>query len=227
MTIPKIYGKWYAMSNNINIQFVFFDLGNVLLRFSLEALGKQCNAMLGLTNEVLFRAIYGDGMQALVECGTITEEEFYEEFCRRINQRPPYKELRDAMNDIFYICEETMPFVKRLAEENFPRGILSNIGSQHWDFCVEKFPELFALFPDNLVKSFEVGAVKPAKEIYQHAFEVAQKAVNGIEKSEVLFIDDMQRNVDGANDFGFDAVLFSEPELLAEEIEKRRLGPFY
>jgi FMN phosphatase YigB (HAD superfamily) len=192
----------------------------------LEKLGEQCNALLGLTNEELFRAIYGDGMQKQVECGTITEKEFYEEFCRRVNQRPPREELRNAMNDIFYICEDTQPFIKRLAEESFPRGILSNIGFPHWEYCLEKFPELFALFPENRVLSCKAGAMKPMQEIYQHAFEVAQKAVKEIQKSEVLFIDDMLPNILGAKEFGFDAVHYTETELLAGEIEKRGLGPF-
>ncbi|GHT25458.1 hydrolase phosphatase [Planctomycetales bacterium] len=217
------------MTNNstTNIRFIFFDLGNVLLRFSLEKLGEQCNALLGLTNEELFRAIYGDGMQKRVECGTINEEEFYEEFCRRVNQRPPHKELRDAMNDIFYICEETQPFIRCLAKENFPRGILSNIGFPHWEFCIEKFPELFALIPENRVLSCEAGAMKPMREIYQHAFGVAQKAVSGIQKSEVLFIDDMLPNVLGAKEFGFDAIHYNETEYLAGEIKKRGLGRFW
>ncbi len=202
-------------------RFIFFDLGNVLLRFSTEKLARQAATVSGCDEETVLQAVYGDGMLRKVECGQIAEEEFYETFCRRIGKQPDPASLASALNDIFWVLEETQPLVARLVEENFPRGLLSNIGVTHWKYCTQKFPFILECFPTNHVLSYEVGAMKPEREIYQAAFEMAEKVVLGIQPGEIFFIDDMERNVEGAKKFGLDAVQYVSEAQLAEEIQRR------
>ncbi len=207
-------------------KFVFFDLGNVLLRFDLAKLTRQSLPFSNRDEAAILQAVYGDGMQRKIECGLITEEEFYKEFCRRVGRadNPPDPALvAQALNDIFLVLEEMQPLVQRLAEENFPRGILSNIGIAHWKYCIKKFPFILERFPTNHLLSYEVGAMKPEREIYQAAWEMAEKTVPDIQPAEIFFIDDMQRNVEGAKEFGLDAVQFVTMEQLAGEIAKRGL----
>lgn len=205
----------------MSTRFIFFDLGNVLLRFSIEKLARRAALLSGVEERQVFQAVYGDGMQQKVECGQISEEAFYEEYCRRLGCHVEPAQLIPALNDIFWVLEETQPLVKRLAAENFPRGILSNIGSAHWKHCVETYPFILECFPTHHILSYTVGAMKPERRIYEAAFEMAEKAVPGIRPGEIFFLDDMKPNVEGAQNFGFDAVQFISIEQLTDEIARR------
>lgn len=206
-------------------RFVFFDLGNVLLRFSLEKMGRQGAELTGCTPEAILDAVFGDGMYRRVECGYISEEEFYEEFRRKTGTNPDPIRLSEALSDIFTVVDETQLLVHRLASEGFPRGVLSNTGTVHWNYCCREFPFLLNCFPKNHVLSFRVGAMKPDRAIYEAAWNTAKQDVPDIEPGEILFIDDVEKNVAGAGDYGLDAVQFVSKEQLAEAIESRGLGP--
>lgn len=202
-------------------KFIYFDLGNVLLRFSTEKAARQAAAVAGCSEEDVRRAVERNNISRQLECGEITEREFYEEFCTSTGCRPGFEALRDAMNDMFEVLEETQPFTRRLAEMDFPRGILSNVGPSHWTHCTETYPFLLEYFPANHLLSYRVGAMKPDRKIYEAAFETAAKAVPGILPEEILFIDDIEANVLGARQFGFDAVPFFSGEQLADELGRR------
>lgn len=207
-------------------RFIFFDLGNVLLRFSIEKLGRQGAKLLDIPAEKVIGAVYGDGMMKKVECEGISDDEFYELFCDKVGKRPPKDQLSQALNDIFSVLEENQIFVKRLADEGFPRGILSNVGTAHWNFCIKTFPFLLEYFPDNHVLSYRVGAMKPSREIYEAALQTAQNQIPDIRPEEILFIDDLAANILGAKEVGLDAVQFVDVGQLNREFERRGFRSF-
>lgn len=204
-------------------RFVFFDLGNVLLRFQTENLLARTAEVMECDADRIHRALFGSGLQKDVECGRLSEEEFFKEFCRQLDRTPDRNRLAEAMNNIFTVLDEMQPFVDRVVAADMPRGILSNTGVTHWNYCVKKFPFLLQSFPGNHVLSFEVGAMKPGPAIFQAALETARKTVSDIEKKEILFIDDLESNVQGAGDFGLDAIVFSSAEMLADAFQHRKL----
>ena len=65
--------------------------------------------------------------------------------------------------------------------------------------------------------SGEIGKIKPDRDIYDH-----HVAAFGLEPSATLFIDDSQKNVDGAKAAGWQAVLFTDARTLQADLE--RLG---
>ncbi|MGL4595381.1 MAG: HAD family hydrolase [Thermoguttaceae bacterium] len=203
------------------IRFVFFDLGNVLLRFSLEKMGKQGAEVTGHTPEDVLRAVFSNNNQRRVETGLCTELEFYHEFCNQLGSTPDPDLLAPALNDIFEPIEKTHDFVHFLASEHFPRGILSNTGPGHWNHCCRTFPFLFNLIPSNYILSYEVGAMKPDHAIYEAAFKTAQKSIPSILTDEILFIDDLRENVVAARQFGFDAVWYDPSIPFVSEIQTR------
>lgn len=204
-------------------KFIFFDLGNVLLRFSTERLICQAADLIACDPDRIVKTIYQNGLQRRFECGRISEQEFYDTFCRELDCRPPLDQLKEALSDIFWVLEETQPIAEHLAVKGFPRGILSNVGVAHWTFCMRKFPDLFKLFPDNHILSFQVGIMKPDARIYAAAWEVAARTVPEIQKNEILFIDDLEPNILGAKEFGLDAVQFVGGRRLAEDLQQRKV----
>jgi putative hydrolase of the HAD superfamily len=81
---------------------------------------------------------------------------------------------------------------------------LSNMSAVHWDAIVAT--GLTRRF-DRVFVSHEIGCLKPARE----AFMVALRGMH-LEPSEVLFLDDGQRNVDGATALGMEAHLVRGPD---------------
>jgi FMN phosphatase YigB (HAD superfamily) len=205
----------------MGIRFIFFDLGNVLLRFSRKRLACQGAELLGCTEDEVFHAVFDNDMERKLECGEISEYEFYESFCNTIGKRPDPDQLANALNDIFEVVDEMQPFLEKLAATKFPRGILSNTGPGHWNYCIEKYSFLLQYFPQNHVLSFRVGAMKPDRKIYEAALETARQNISDIKSSEILFIDDLEPNVIGARTFGFDSFQFVSEKQLAEDLAKR------
>lgn len=208
-------------------RFVFFDLGNVLIRFSLDRLLNQVSPLFKVSPERIAEVYMKDyNIQEEFESGKIDADTYYERICIQLRQKPLKSEVFRALNDIFWLNEEMIPFVSGLRKVEFPCGILSNVGPEHWNHCRVNFPEVIELIPDHRVLSFEVGAVKPHRKIYETAFEVARKCVQDILPSEILFIDDLQKNVEAALEFGFDAVTYLDGDALKKVFQKRKL-PFF
>ena len=206
------------------IRFVFFDLGNVLVRFSIDRLARQGAELTGCSKEAVRLAVFGGNIHREIETGQATEKEFYEHFCRELDCRPDPEAVAWALNDIFEENEGIHPLTQRLAEINFPRGILSNTGSAHWNHCCTFFPFILDRFPSNHLLSYEVGFRKPDHGIYRTALAMAEQTVPGLRAEEVFFIDDLEKNVVGAKEFGFDAVQYVSDERLREDFAQRHIG---
>jgi FMN phosphatase YigB (HAD superfamily) len=210
----------------MSIRFIFFDLGNVLLRFDPERMMLQGSNVVGCLPDELFRVIYESGWNRRLETGKADDEEFFVALCQTMKRQPDYNKFREAVNDIFDEIFEIQPFLSQLASINFPRGILSNTDKGHWNHIKKKFPVLMNLIPDNHVLSFNVGAMKPDPAIYFYALEVAQKMFADtvpIERDEILFIDDLENNITGAKKFGFDTIQFTSWNHVANELKNRAL----
>ncbi|RUW79115.1 HAD family phosphatase [Mesorhizobium sp. M1E.F.Ca.ET.063.01.1.1] len=69
--------------------------------------------------------------------------------------------------------------------------------------------------PRGVTVSGEIGLIKPDRAIYDHHI-----AAFGLEPSATLFIDDSQKNVDGAKAAGWQAVLFTDAKTLQADLER-------
>ena len=67
---------------------------------------------------------------------------------------------------------------------------------------------------DAIVYSSEVGLLKPDPEIYRRTL-----ALMGIQAQEAIFVDDVQRNVDGANRIGLHGIVFKDSQQAKQGIE--------
>jgi 2-haloacid dehalogenase len=69
--------------------------------------------------------------------------------------------------------------------------------------------------PRGVTISGEIGMIKPDRGIYDHHVKTF-----GLDPAASLFIDDSQKNVDGARAAGWQAVLFLNAETLEEDLER-------
>jgi putative hydrolase of the HAD superfamily len=210
-------------------KFIFFDLGNVLLRFSADLMLERGAKVLGCSVAELNELIYGNGWCNKLETGKITEAEFFEVICDRFKVRPNVVEFTDAINDIFAEIVEIRPFIEYLSSINFPRGILSNTSYGHWNHIISKYSYLPKLIPENHVLSFNAGAAKPDRKIFEYAMKTAQKTLKNsikLNATDILFIDDLKQNIDSASIFGFDTIQFTNWQHVTNELKKRNFELF-
>lgn len=200
------------------IRFVYFDFGNVLFTFDHRRAARQMAEVAGVRAERVWEIVFDGDLEQRYEAGQISSDEFYEAFCRATDTRPDRDRLLRAAGAIFELNTPIVPVVAQLQSAGYRTGVLSNTCECHWEYCIDG---KFALLPgafEQLILSYEVGAMKPEAKIYDAAIEAA-----GVRPEEIFFIDDRRENVDGALAAGMDAVLFQSPQQCADELQRRGL----
>jgi HAD superfamily hydrolase (TIGR01509 family) len=71
---------------------------------------------------------------------------------------------------------------------------------------------------DEWILSYEVGAKKPKQKIYDMIFEK-----KNVERSEVLYIDDIPNYVEAAQGFGIQGIVFKDAKDVWELIRKNSI----
>ncbi len=197
-------------------RFLYFDLGNVLLYFDHVRAARQMAEVAGVASELVWEVVYASGLFLRRETRELSDEAYYEIICDKIGCRPDAARLELAGCDIFRCNLTMLPVIAQLKAAGFRLGMLSNTCSAHYEFFASgrfrMIPEAFEV----VVTSFEVGVMKPDRQIYEIA---AQRA--DVSPRELFFVDDMPTNVAGARDVGIDAVLYTDTPTLIRDLRAR------
>jgi FMN phosphatase YigB (HAD superfamily) len=194
---------------------IFFDFGNVIASFDHRRATRRFARRSELTEAEILAAIYDGAMEDRFEAGRITVDDFMRTAMVAIGYRGGMDDFAREFADIFMANDEIIALLPRLAEHRFRLVLASNTNPLHFEFFRTRFAEPLAYF-HALGVSFEAGARKPQPEFFAHCQRLA-----GCEPSEALFIDDIQKNVEGARSFGWDAVQYIDYPQLAAELRKR------
>lgn len=196
------------------IKNLIFDMGNVLIRFDrelfLDRLGVQGEDRMALMREVFLSVEW-----AMLDKGTIDEEEAFERMAARLPER-----LRaDAHLLVFTWDEPLAPIagmaelVRELKEKGYGVYLLSNASHRQHKYW-PRIPgsEYF----DGTVISADLMLVKPQPEIYLYTLHRFN-----LKADECVFVDDINVNVEGAMFCGMQgAVFFGDTEHLRRELRK-------
>jgi len=195
------------------VEAVIFDLGRVLVEVDLERglwhdlmrIGGGDPASIGSLrdNELLIR----------FHVGRLAPREFHQDFCRRAGLALDFETFARQWCEVF----DPMPGMEALLADlaqRIPVGLLSDTDPLHFPYCQATYP-FIGRIPAPVV-SYMVGATKPAPAMYA----AAARAV-GVPAANCLFVDDLQRNVDGAIAFGMQAVRFTGAERLRIDLAER------
>jgi len=199
----------------MSVSFIYFDLGNVLLKFSHERGARQIAEVSGCDIEKVRSATYA-GLQAKYESGQLDSRGFYEAFCEATDCRPDFEEFRQAESEIFDTNPSILPVVSQLESAGYRLGVLSNTCESHWQHITAG---RWGLLPDafeQIVLSYEVGAMKPDERMFQAAIEAA-----GVPASEIFYTDDREENVAAAREADIDAVLYTDTPSLIRDLRRR------
>lgn len=196
-------------------RFLYFDLGKVLVNFSVERMLAQMAEVAGATAEQVRNVVFDGRLIHDHEAGRLTSRQFHDAFCRATGLNPDFDRIIAAAADIFELNYPVIPIAAQLGQAGYPLGILSNTCETHWDFCVRKYRFLTDGFRVHAL-SYKIGAVKPEAAIFQAAAEMA-----GCRPDEIFFVDDIPGHIAGARAAGFDAVQFTTSEALAADLRQR------
>ncbi|TPJ77761.1 HAD family phosphatase [Mesorhizobium sp. B2-6-2] len=111
--------------------------------------------------------------------------------------------------------EDSVAVMLGLIERGHDVTMLTNFAADTLAEARQRFD--FLNRPRGVTVSGEIGLIKPDQAIYDH-----HVAAFGLKPLATLFIDDSQKNVDGAKAAGWQAVLFTDAKALKADLE--RLG---
>lgn len=204
----------------MNKKALIFDMGGVLVDLDIEDCKRAFKEEIGYykIDEIIDpchqKGIYGD-----LEEGTLSAEDF-----RRIvlaDSRPGASEegVDKAMWHILVGVEPYKIQMLKKLSESYDLYMLSNNNPICLPRSRQLFEEAGAPLEEIFRKcyfSFEMKALKPSEAFYKAVMEDI-----GIDPEDMLFIDDSQKNVDGAVEAGLPAVFYqpgTDLEKLLDEV---------
>jgi epoxide hydrolase-like predicted phosphatase len=195
------------------IKAIIFDLGGVLLRTADFSPRDTLAARLGMSRHKLEEFVFGGESGDWVQRGEITVREHWENLRNQINYSPQdFKELLDKFFTQDELDEQLIDYVRWL-HKSYKTALLSNAWDNLRQVIAERwhFEDAF----DTMIISAEVKLVKPDPRIFQLALDRL-----GVEASQTIFIDDMQRNVEGARAMGLQGIRFQTPKQMRFDLEQ-------
>jgi len=197
-------------------QFIYFDMGNVILLFDHQLACDQIGQVAGISGAQVREIVFESELQNQYETGQITSREFYDSFCEMTNTAADYDQLLVAASDIFSLNTPVIPLLAALRDAGIAIGILSNTCAAHWQYARRRFSILDQYFAP-LALSFELKSMKPDAAIYHSAAELA-----GVPIGDIFFTDDREDNIQAARQAGMVAEQFTTANALATTL--RELG---
>ncbi len=207
----------------MNRKALIFDMGGVLVDLDIEDCKRAFKEDLGYDriDEIIDpchqKGIYGD-----LEEGLISPEEFRNAVLAESRQGARPEEVDKAMWHILVGMEPYKADLLKRLSESYELYMLSNNNG----ICLPRSRRIFAdagVPLDDIFRkcyfSFEMKALKPSEAFYKAVMEDI-----GLEREDMLFIDDSQKNVDGALAAGLPAVFYRPGSDLAELLDKELEG---
>ncbi|HVN23812.1 MAG TPA: HAD family phosphatase [Syntrophorhabdales bacterium] len=193
------------------IELFVFDLGKVILPFEhrqiASKLWQRCRNKGRLPESAIFDDLFDmeNGAINRYEEGLSSSEEFFLDIRKRYDLAVEFEEFSEIWNNIFWDNPEVDKVLVYLKSKGYPLFLLSNTNELHFSYVIERFP-IVHLF-DEWILSFEVGAKKPAKRMYDAIFEKTD-----VDRAHVLYIDDIDAYVQAARSYGIPGLVYTSPE---------------
>jgi HAD superfamily hydrolase (TIGR01509 family) len=189
---------------NGRIEFVYFDLGNVLISFDPEIASRNLADRFAVSVRLAHHALYSSGLQDRFEHGAVSREQYAGSLRRQLGRSEsemPTSGILDAISDMFTPIESMRGVLRSVRQRGYRVGLLSNTCDAHWDWIMRQKYAVTDFSFDATVLSFRVGAMKPNHAIYRAAETAAS-----VPSDRILFLDDKPENVAAASSRNWKAV---------------------
>jgi epoxide hydrolase-like predicted phosphatase len=201
----------------VPVRAIVFDVGGVLEVNPATGWPERWAVRLGLSADELAERM--DRLWSGGDIGSVTLAEIERRTADGLDLDAGA--LLELMNDAWaeYLGSLNRPLAEyfRSLRPSFRTGILSNsfVGAREREQDAYGFEDMC----DAIVYSHEVGHLKPEPAAYRVVSERL-----GVAPADVLFLDDVQANVDGARAVGMRAITFLDTRQAISEIEAQLSG---
>jgi len=195
-------------------EVIVFDLGNTLIRFDHNISAQKIAGLFGIDSKIIYDMFFDSPITRAFERGEISPVEFHEKASLALGNKLPFKDFVDIWNDIFWEDEGSCRIARTLKANGYTLFLLSNLNRLHFEHIRGKFG-ILDIF-DELILSFEVGAIKPEKAIFDHVVKLA-----GGDRSRLVYIDDREDLIKEASALGIDSIRFIDAPRLEVELKRR------
>ena len=203
-----------------HIKNIIFDLGGVLLNLNLNACIKAFHA-LGFKQNIMDREqIFSHKIFSRFQNGDLNVEEFYSHLREIIgNPNVSDEKLKEAWNKMVEDIPAQNVAVLQKLKVNFNIYLFSNTNPIHVDKIENEFYQTygfsFASLFTKVYYSHEIFNSKPRVSSY---LKVVKDA--GINASETLFVDDLEKNIIGAQNAGLKGLWLKPGMNISQVFEK-------
>ena len=191
-------------------RIVLFDLGNVLVRINIRNFWKtlgleQPDGALAHRDEII-------PFTRNFESGNRTKEDFLRELQLLFRERFSDHELEEAFNSILLHPIRGMDDLVRRVSSVCLTGLVSNTNALHYESTVARW-NIVQLLPRHYL-SFKLHAMKPDEAYYHAVLQDLQ-----CDPEQIVFIDDLEKNVKGAMRAGMHGVQFKSVRGLEKKLK--------
>ena len=201
------------------IKLLVFDLGKVILPFDHLPVVPRFLSTSRLKDALDPKDVFSymfdwtHGTYISYEEGRISTEKFFGDIQKRYELDMSLDEFKALWCGIFWEDDEVSSIVRGLKKAGYPLFLLSNTNEMHFDYIDSHYPIVHEF--DRLILSHKVNARKPNRAIYEEIFRHSD-----VQPGEVLFIDDMKANIEGAHALGIQGHLFTDAKGLRAELNR-------
>lgn len=198
---------------NKKYEYIVFDLGNTLIRFDHNISSGKIAKAFNVDLKKMYDTFFDSDITRSFERGGLTPREFHLKAGQLLGFDIPYDDFVKIWNDVFWE-DSAMCELARKLKKKYKLMLLSNISLLHFEHIRKKF-DIIEIF-DELVLSYEVGAIKPERKIFD---EVVKRA--GGEKKGLFYIDDREDLIKAALEMGIDSVRFENIDKLLTVMKEK------
>ncbi len=195
----------------MSLDAVILDLGNVFAFHDNTKLFSEMARAFHTTPEAMKERLDA-GLWDRVNRGQLPGDSLRQELVQRLGVEVSPTDWFDVWNCHFTINEEMAAMTQFLVGQ-VKLVLLSNTHDQHVAYLRPKLPVLEQF--DALVLSYEVGAIKPEKAIYEKALAAA-----GTAPWKTAFFDDVQKYAIAATQVGMHGRVFTDVTQFTEDLGK-------
>lgn len=196
-------------SGRPNPALITFDLGNVLTLVDEQPAAREFARLSGMTEERVFRICFAPEAKRVLETGKVTFPEFADRAMGELGLEISLERFIEIFEWSLTPNKEIFELVDRVAAR-YRVALCSNTSEPHWALERHRLP--FGHRFDPAVLSYVVGSMKPDRRIYDAITEMS-----GVPHRQIVFIDDVPANVEGARRTGIHAIHFTGvPQLEAD-----------
>lgn len=195
------------------IKVLLFDLGRVLVDFDHFRAAQRIAAFCRKSPEQICGLLLESEATLAFEAGKLSPEDFYLQVKQLLGLKLSYESFTPIWNDIFFLSIKNRSVFSLIntLRAHYKVAMLSNINILHYEYLQKNFP-VFRVF-DEVFLSFQLGLIKPDKEIYNLVIQSL-----AVKPQEIFYTDDRPELVESAKSLGVRGCVFSNFEQLIKDL---------